>query len=53
MSPALRYADGLNAGGFCAHRKPHDHVGARFERCEPDANPHAATLATDRPVVNP
>ena len=52
MGPALRHADGLDAGRFRSHRKPHDHVGARFERRESDADAHAATLATDRPVVN-
>ena len=53
MGPALCHADGLDAGCFRAHRKPHDHVGARLERRESDADAHAATLATDRPVVNP
>ena len=52
MSPALRHADGLDAGCFRAHRKPHDHVGAHFERRESDADSHAPTLATGWPVVN-
>ena len=31
MGPALRHADGLDAGCFRAHREPHDGVGARVQ----------------------